>query len=828
MAIQSDQPAKQQYQNFRIVHQIKRRVRIIAPALIKDSERCFILEILLRKRNEITQVNGSPQIGSFAIRFDPDHLPATNLLMMLDTILENIGKRSAQSFQSAHTIDTSQPPQEYTFSIEGMTCSSCALLISMILNRDPRIRNADVNFATETVNLHGWLSADDAKTLIAKAGYTAHPANTLSQRKQQIDRDEKRLKTSWKAVKWSGLLSAPVVVLGMAFANTPVLRAVQLILTTPVVFWHGRQFFTKAWRLAGMKTANMDSLIALGVGSAYGYSVVSMVRGNRHLYFEAAAAIVSFVLLGRYLEERAKGKAGEAIRKLVDLQPQTAIRIEHGQETVVDVDDIEVGDQLLIRPGARMPTDGKVIEGLSTVDESMVTGESMPVIKDVNHGVVGGCINGEGRLIMEVSAVGADTVLARIVHMVGEAQASKLPIQKTVDSISSVFVPSVMVISGLTFTGWLVVGAPFSIAFANAITVLLIACPCALGLATPAAIMVGTGQAAQRGIYIRNGESLETAANITAVVFDKTGTITEGKPKVDDLINISRLSPTKVIQLAASAEVNSEHSLGQAIVNYARNNDITPGRMDDFVSKPGRGIRARKGSHTIILGNEAWMREQHIDLQQLPNHAMKLAEQSKTPVYMAIDGEEAALFGIADLPRKTAQQTIKRLQQMHVKTCMLTGDIEQTANNIARQVGINEVISEADPEQKLTVIRHMQEQGEIVGMIGDGVNDAPALAAADVGLAIGSGTDIAIETADLTLVQGDIAKVADAIEISSNTISIIRQNLFWAFGYNVIALPVAALGRLNPMIASGAMALSSISVVLNSLRLARKNKEDSL
>ena len=493
-----------------------------------------------------------------------------------------------------------------------------------------------------------------------------------------------------------------------------------------------------------------------------------------------------------------------------------------GKKVVIAVDDCAIDDVLLVRPGEKIPTDGVVIQGVSTVDEAMVTGESLPVVKDVGHKVIGGCINGSGVLRIRATAVGMDTVLAGIVHMVEQAQSTKLPIQKQVDKISAVFVPSVMVLSGLTMTGWLLVGAPFSFAFGNAITVLLIACPCALGLATPAAIMVGAGQAAREGIYIRNGESLETAAKLNVIVFDKTGTITEGKPKVTDLLKLSGLSEEEIIRLAASAENNSEHFLGKAIVAFAKEQSIELQESTHFYSETGRGIEAEVDGKKMLLGNKAWLLDKGIAVDGLLVAASDFSGQGKTPVFMAIDGEAAAVFGIADKPRPQAVQAIQHLKKLGIQTLMVTGDTEKTAHYIAAIVGIETVIANAKPEQKLAIIHQFQNEGKNVGMIGDGINDAPALAAANVGFAIGTGTDIAIESADMTLVHGDITKVTEAIQLSTDTIRIIKQNLFWAFGYNVIAIPVAVMGKLNPMIASAAMALSSVSVIVNSLRLSKK------
>ncbi len=809
------------YKNFRLVHQLKRRVRIISPVLKKDLERCFILEILLKKRPEIKRIRSVFSLGSVTIEFDSSELPKKNLLILLDAVLGNIAQKERE-IREKKKRQFEGTVQEVDLAVQGMTCASCALLIEMVLNRDSQIKSASVNFATETVTVHGLLNKQQVSDKIASLGYESMSMDTLSQRKNLILKEEQRILAAKRRFLWSAVLSTPVIVIAMSMNKSRLSHWIQFILTTPVVFGTGKQFFTKAWRLAKQKSANMDTLIALGVGSAYGYSLPVLYKRRGHMYFEAAAAIITFVLLGRYLEERTRGKAGEAIRKLVDLQPQTATLLCDGNETLIDIDDIELEDILLVRPGEKIPTDGKVVFGVSTVDESMVTGESMPVVKEVEHKVIGGCVNGNGVLHVKVTAIGMDTVLAGIVHMVDQAQATKLPIQKQVDKISAVFVPAVMGISAFTFGSWLLVGAPFATAFGSAVTVLLIACPCALGLATPAAIMVGTGQAAKKGVYIRNGESLEVATKLNAIVFDKTGTITEGKPKVSDFFKLSRLGRKKIIALAASAENNSEHFLARAVVSFANEQSIEQLECSHFYSETGRGIEAEVDGKKLLLGNKFWMDEQKINVEGLMNEASHFSEQGKTPVFMAVNGKEAAVFGIADKPRLEASDAIARLNKMGVQTLMVTGDTEKTANYIAAKVGIEQVVANAKPDEKLAIIRQLQSEGKKVGMIGDGINDAPALAAADVGFAIGSGTDIAIESADLTLVQGDISKVTETIELSANTISVIKQNLFWAFGYNIVAIPVAALGKLNPMVASAAMALSSVSVIVNSLRLSKK------
>jgi len=812
--------AQTDFKHFRVMHQLRNRLRIVTPVLKNDPERGYIFEILLKKRPEITGVRSAFGIGSVVIQFDSGRLPVKNLLIMLDAVLGNIAKKQAVAKKNKKkTFDG--PVQDIDLAVEGMSCASCALLIEMVLNRDERVKNASVNFATQSVSVQGNLSKADVVEHIEKLGYSAVFVDTLSQRKRLIEKERQRIDVARRRFASAGLMTLPVVGIAMSMRISTWMRWLQFALTTPVVFGAGAQFFGKAYRLFKQRAANMDTLIALGVGAAYGYSLPALFRRQGHIYFEAASAIITFVLLGRFLEERAKGKAGEAIRRLVDLQPQTATLLRDGKEIVVDVDDIAVGALMLVRPGERIPTDGAVVFGLSTVDEAMVTGESMPVVKNVGDTVIGGCVNGNGVLQVEATAVGMDTVLAGIVHMVDQAQAAKLPIQKQVDKISAVFVPAVMGIAGATLAGWLLSGAPFAVAFGNAITVLLIACPCALGLATPAAIMVGTGQAAKKGVYIRNGESLEIASKLNAIVFDKTGTITEGRPKVSAVYNVSSFTDFRIVELAASAEYGSEHFLGKAIVEFARQGNVELQACSYFYSETGRGIRAEVGGYKLLLGNRQWMVGQQIALETLEEQAESYAEQGKTPVFMAVNGEAAAIFAIADDARSEAAAAIKRLHDRGIQTLMVTGDTEKTARYIADKVGITDVVANAKPEEKLQIVQQLQMQGKHVGMIGDGINDAPALAAANVGFAIGSGTDIAIESADLTLVHGDISRVTDTIELSAFTIRVIKQNLFWAFGYNTIAIPVAALGKLNPMIASAAMAASSVSVIVNSLRLSK-------
>ena len=815
MDIKSFQP-----QHFLLHHQLKRRIRILVPSLRGDPERSHIFAIILKKRPEITFVKTVPAIGSVTLYFDAQKLPKANLLILLDFVLSNFGKKKNPIGPQKIADNSNAPTRDISLAIEGMTCASCALLLEITLKRDPRISSASVNFASEVATVTGRLARNDVANIISSIGYKPNTMDTLTQRQLIIKKEQLRLKSAKKRFIWAAILSLPVIAIGMTMPKSRYLHWLQFFLSTPVVLGAGWPFFDKAWKLAKYGTANMDSLIAIGVGSAYGYSIPALFKNNRNLYFEAAAAIISFVLLGRYMEENARGKAGEAIRKLIDLQPQTATLLKEGKEITVSVDDITMGDILLVRPGEKIPTDGEVIDGLSTIDETMLTGESIPVVKEPGHKVFAGCVNGTGVLTITTTAIGMDTVLAGIVHMVDQAQATKLPVQKLVDRVSAVFVPSVIAVSALTFSAWTLSGARFTTTFSNAISVLLIACPCALGLATPTAIMVGTGQSARRGVYIRNGESLETATHLTAIVFDKTGTITEGKPRVTDFINVSRYDDNKIISLCASAETSSEHFLARAIVNYAKETqDFIAKKVSQFSSTPGRGLSAKVSRYQLLIGNQAWMKEQDIEISSVSDAAKKLGLAGKTPAFIAINGKIAALFGIADSPRESAKSALQALDKLNIDTLMVTGDTLETANYIAAQVGIKTVIAHATPGEKLETIQRLQTEGAKVGMIGDGINDAPALAAANVGFAIGHGTDIAIESADLTLVNGDIAKVAETIELSTLTMSIIKQNLFWAFGYNTVAIPVAAVGKLSPMIASLAMALSSVSVIVNSLRI---------
>ncbi len=809
-----------------VVHRLRRRIRLVAPSLLRQTERGYLLEILLRKHAAVKDVRVVVDIGSLTVHYDPAQLPEERLLAVVDAVIGNLAE--APPPKPAAAAQAPDGPQvECSVAVEGMTCASCALLIEMHLKRDPQVANASVNFAAGTATVQGNLDREALSAHVARLGYVPRPMDTLAQRRLLVERERMRLVESKRRFLQAAWLTAPVMVTGMLMHRSPTLRLVELALSTVVVFGTGGDIFRKAWMLAKQREANMDTLIALGAGAAWIYSLPGIFRRYHHVYFESAAGIVTFVLLGRFLEERAKGKASEAIRKLIELQPDTAVRLRRGVEEIVPIDEVQIGDLLRVRPGDRVPIDGVVEDGRSAVDESLVTGESLPVAKAPGDAVIGGCINGTGSFTLRATTVNGDTVLSGIVRMVDHAQSAKLPVQKLADRISARFVPAVGAVAGLTFAGWLLAGHPAARALSHAVAVLLIACPCALGLATPTAIMVGTGQAARRGIYIRNGEALETSSKLTTLVFDKTGTITEGKPVVTDFLAAESEDEAALATFIASAEAPSEHFLGQALAAWARERGAKVRAAKDFNARPGRGVQAFVSGKTIRIGNAALLEEAGIDTGNFAAQAEAWAGEGKTPVFVAIGQRCAAILAVADRPREGAKEAIALLHRLGLTTVMATGDLEATAQYIARQVGIDQVVARATPADKLELVRRLQAEGpngkRRVGMVGDGINDAPALAAADVGFAIGSGADIALESADITLVGGDITRVAAGIELSRRTMSVIRQNLFWALGYNTVAIPVAAAGRLNPMIASAAMAMSSVSVLSNSLRL-QQNK----
>lgn len=811
-----------EFEHFTLVHQLRKRIRIIAPVLSKDPERAQILRILLLKRQAIETVKVVPQIASVTIHFDPQQLPKTNLLHLLESVLANMGRKSRHRItRMKRSYDASLPLRDLVIGVGKMSCTSCALYLEMVLLREPQVAKASVNYVAETARVTTSLSKQEIFKLIENNGYQAYSIDSLTERRLLFELERKHLTNTKKQLTSVLVLSLPVALLSLFGVKSRLGLWLQALFATPVVIWGGRDIFDKAITQAKQGSATMDSLIAIGVGSAYGYSVPALFWPARHIYFDAATGIIGFVRTGRYLEELTKSKVIGDIRKLVKLQPQQATLLRDNREINITADKIAVGDIVLIRPGEKVPADGQVISGLSSVDESMITGGAAPVIKEAGHLLYDGSINGSGVLQMRTTATGKDTAFAGLIHMVDQAQAVKLPIQKTADQIAARFVPSVMALSALTFGGWLAAGERVGHALANAVSVLLISCPCALGLATPAATLVGSGQSARRGIYIRNSEALETLTKIDTVIFDKTGTLTEGNGEVSDLLNISPLHDEQIIQLAASAEFNSEHFLAKAMLRFAQSRNINLAPSQYFHSTPDQGIRATVEQRQVLIGNAHWMQQHHVDVTALRATADKLANQGKTLLYVALDGSAAALFAVTDQIRTNAATVIKYLQARNIDMRLVTGDTEQASRPVAQQLGITSLSVQANPAKKLQMIRDLQQQGHQVAMIGDGINDAPALAAADVSLSIGTGTDIAIEAADLILVNGDIGKVADALELSDKTLTVIKQNLFWAFAYNGIAVPIAMLGKLNPTLSTASMAFSSLSVIVNSLRLNR-------
>lgn len=713
--------------------------------------------------------------------------------------------------------------------VEGMTCSSCARRVENALRKVPDVLEASVNFASEKAIVRGTAPLNRLKQSVEAIGYKVVLLETKGSQYEELVRKEKeRLRGLKKKLIISGILTIPVAAIAMLMLMFPGHGWVQLALTIPVL-WAGRDFFRVAWKLARKRSANMDTLIAIGTGAAFIYSVYSLVANTGHLYFEVTAIIVTLILLGKYLEEKAKGQANDAIRKLMNLQPKLARVIRDGKEIEVPAEELVVGDQVIVRPGESIPVDGRVLEGLTTVNESMITGESLPVNKRPGDNVIGATLNGNGRLVIVAEKVGSDTMLAKIIRMVEDAQGSKAPIQRLADQVSGRFVPGVLFVAGLTFGGWLLTGSPFVAAMLPTVAVLVIACPCALGLATPTAIMAGTGKAAEHGILIKNAESLELAHKINVLIFDKTGTLTEGKPSVTDFISLTkRRKDEDLIRLVASAERYSEHPLGESIVKYAKDKGIELIESTDFQSVTGKGIIAKIDGVEVIVGNPKLVGSYvHKDVEKYQPQIDTLQKKGKTVVYAAEDQKLVAIIGIADTVKPTSKRAIEKLSKMGVELIMATGDNRVTAEAIAEQLGIHHVLAESSPENKADEVARLQKQGKIVGMVGDGINDAPALAKADVSFAMGAGTDIAMEAASVTLIKGDISKVAEAIDLSKQTLKIIKQNLFWAFAYNTVGIPVASFGFLSPMIASGAMAFSSVSVVSNALRLKKYEPFDS-
>ena len=730
-------------------------------------------------------------------------------------------------------------PPSVTLAIQGMHCASCVTTIENALAAVPGVEDASVNLGTARAEVRGRdLDSPRLIAAVRESGYDARPAAEAAAEPEASQKREAQ--EVFRRTLVAAALTLPVVVISMAEIHFPGRNWLLLALTLPVYLWAGSPFLIGAIRTLSHRTANMDTLIAIGTTAALALSIAATILpaafsagagGMGHVYYEAVGVIITLVLLGRYLETRARGKTSAAIRKLLDLAPKTARLLEGGREREVPLAEVLTGARLAVKPGDAVPVDGIVRAGRSSVDESMVTGESIPVEKGEGDRVIGGTINGEGSFEMEATAVGSATALAQIVRLVEQAQASKPPIQKLADRISGVFVPAVLAIAVVTWVVWFVVGPEpravlATIAFAS---VLIIACPCALGLATPTAILVGTGRGARSGILFRNAEALESSRRITLVLLDKTGTVTEGKPRVTERVHVAGVGDEELLGLAAALEKKSAHPLAQAVVAAAGERGHGLPKVDNFDSRTGLGVAGRVGTRRVFVGSARFMDLQRIDLSVVADEIARFASEGKTPLFVAADGKLLGLLAVADREKPDAAAAIARLKARGLKVAMLTGDREETARAVAARVGVDEVHAEVLPADKAARVRELQQRGETVAMVGDGVNDAPALAQADVGIAIGAGADVAIEASDITLVGGRLEGVADAIELSHATIVTIRQNLLFAFLYNVLGIPIAAgvlypvLGRLlSPMIASAAMAASSVSVVGNSLRLASR------
>jgi Cu+-exporting ATPase len=716
-----------------------------------------------------------------------------------------------------------------TFNIAGMHCASCAARNERTLKKLTGVLDASVNYATHSARV----VFDDAVVSVATL-YDSVVENGYQVLKPEFARDHKEqarreLQASRLRAFLALLFAVPTAALAMLDIELPWMLLnhnasiwIEAILSAVVVLGFGWQFHIGMLRQARNGSANMDTLISLGTLAALFYSVWIMIAGGHHVYFETGAVIAALILLGRYFEARSRGQASEAIEKLVELGAKTAHVIRNGQDRDLPIEDVRVGDVLLVKPGEKFPVDGKIVDGNSTIDESMLTGESMPVGKAKGDDVFGATINVGGAVRMKATKIGEDTALAQIVKMVAEAQVNKAPIQKLADKISGIFVPVVLGIALLTAAGWYFVTSDIYQSFVPAVAVLVIACPCSLGLATPTAIMVGTGLGARRGILIKNGEALERGRAIDVVLFDKTGTLTEGKPRVTDVLACqAQTSTNEVLVLAASLEGLSEHPLAQAIVNAARENSLSLRDVQDFANAAGRGVRGKIANVRVLAGSVRFLRECGVPLDQHIDAVDKLEADAKTVIAVARNDELVGVIAVADGVKTDASAAVRRLRAEGIETVMITGDNRKTADAIAAQIGIGRVFAEVLPQDKADRVRDLQKAGQRVAFVGDGINDAPALVQADLGIAIGTGTDIAIEAGNIVLVKGHPLKVIEALTLSRLTFKTIRQNMFWAFFYNVAAIPMAALGLLNPMIAAAAMAGSSLSVVGNSLRIKR-------
>ncbi len=764
----------------------------------------------------------------------------TNLQNIKDTIKK-------AGYEATEEIVETQ--REILMPISGMTCASCANAVQRSIGKLEGVKEVNVNYATEKAKVvydSSQIQISEIKNAVAKAGYKALDVYTREQVDQDKERKAKEEKTLWRKFIISIVFTIPLMYIAMGpMIGLPIpeiinpevhplnFGLIQLLLVIPVVV-AGWRFYTVGFSRLFKCEPNMDSLIAIGTGAAviYGlYAIIQTANGQHEyahdLYFESAGTIIALILLGKYLELITKGKTSESIKKLMGLAPETATVIQDGKKMEIPIDEVETGDIILVKPGEKIPVDGVVTAGRTSVDEAMLTGESIPVEKNPGSKVVGASINKNGTIEFEATRVGKDTTLSQIIKLVEDAQGSKAPIAKMADVISGYFVPIVIAIAIIAGLVWYISGQSVVFSLTIFISVLVIACPCALGLATPTAIMVGTGKGAEYGVLIKSGEALETAHKIKTLIFDKTGTLTEGQPVVTDIITTNEITEDQLLRLSASAEAGSEHLLGEAIMNKAKEKNLELLPTEDFEAIPGHGIEVVIQGKRMLLGNEKLMLDQNIAIT-LQENSDRLAEEGKTPMYVTSDGKLLGIIAVADVLKESSVRAIKALHDMDIQVVMITGDNKRTAAAIAKQLGIDKVLAEVLPQDKAEEVNKLQLEGKKVAMVGDGINDAPALAQADIGIAIGSGTDVAMESADIVLMRSDLMDVPTAIELSKRTIRNIKQNLFWAFGYNTAGIPIAAgllyiFGGplLNPMIAAAAMAFSSVSVLTNALRLKR-------
>ena len=796
------------------------------------------VEKAAKKVRGVTQASVNLATEKLSIEYDEPTFSVENLQKAVDN--------------SGYEMVTQEGTTQ-TFAIEGMTCASCAQTIEKAVGKLSGVDKASVNLATEKMQVSynpSAISVSDVTGAVSNSGYAAVLETTDTQdhsRAEKREKKEKRMKQLSNRFGISIIFTIPLLIIsmgpmvGMPLPNIvdPMINAfnfslLQLILTLPimVVSW---EYFQKGFKTLFKGHPNMDSLIALGTAAAFVYSLAATIGtglgyGNFSdlLYYEVTGVILTLHTLGLFLEERSKGQMSSAIEKLVNLVPKTARVIRNGVEQEITVDEVALGDVIRVRPGESMPVDGVVVEGRTSVDESMLTGESIPVEKESGDEVIGASINKNGSIDYRATRVGSDTTLSQIIKLVEDAQGSKAPIARMADIITGYFVPIVIALAVLAGIAWLIAGQSGIFALSVIITTLVIACPCALGLATPTSIMVGTGKGAEHGVLIKSGVALETTHNLDTIVFDKTGTLTEGKPIVTDILVTPLITKENLLYYAASGETGSEHPLGEAIVQKSKEKNMTLAKPDHFEAIPGHGIRVEIEGKDMYIGNRKLMLEQKIDLSSMEKESDRLADEGKTPMYLSIDGELAGIIAVADTLKENSVKAVKELKKRGVEVIMITGDNKRTAKAIAKQVGIDHVLSEVLPEDKAEEVKKLQETGKKVAMVGDGINDAPALAQADVGIAVGSGTDVAIESADIVLMRNDLTAVLTAIDLSHATLRNIKQNLFWAFAYNLVGIPVA-MGLLyifggplmSPMFAAVAMSFSSVSVLLNALRLRR-------